>query len=466
MSKESKTHVAPNGSHSAKQLLRVRDLLARFHAVRKTGRLYSATHPATSVAVADLKAVVDLYHEEGLDVAVAFSEGELLFHNQIMPRESILFDQLIRDMSSLGVGSIEITRGVTAEELSRVVPLLSAGRTEIEAAGGIEKMLADAGLTHVRVGESRSRRHADQIVDYEQATHSYRSAIGLMREMDGLVRENRGIEREAIDGVVEGLVSSVLGNREAMLELSGLRSHDEYTFYHSANVAILSLALGSRITDDHRFLSSLGVGSLLHDVGKMCVDLSILNKVGPLSSDEWEEMQRHPQNGVRVALQVPGLDKSAIVMILEHHARYDGTGYPPIVPKRPQHLTSRIVAVADSYDAMTSRRSYSGARRNDEAMAILAKSAGKALDPALVRLFVGLLGVYPPRSVVRLSDGSTAVVWRPNESEPLRPKVKVIAEPSGAMIDPRVLDLAEEGSPAIECGLDPADTNVDANDYV
>lgn len=453
-------------SHSVKQLRRVRDLLSRLDGLRKTARLYSLGHPTTLNAVADFKAVVDRYHDEGIDVAVAFLENELLFHNQIMPRESVLFDQLIRDMAGLGIGSVEITRGVTVEELSRAASLLSASKTDIDAAGGIEEMLASARLTHVRIGESRFRQRSEEPVDDEKATCSYRGAVDMMREMDGLVRKDRVMERETIDSTVRGLVDSVLGNREAMIELSGLRSHDEYTFYHSANVAILSLALGSRITDDYRFLSSLGVGALLHDVGKMSIEFSVLNKSGPLSPEEWEEMRRHPLTGAKLALQIPGLDRSAIVTIVEHHAQYDGTGYPPIVPKRPQHLASRIVAVADAYDAMTSRRAYSEARRNDEAMRVLAKNAGTALDPALVRLFVSMLGIYPPRSVVRLSDGSTAVVWRPNESEPLCPKVKVIAKPSGEMIEPVMLDLAKEDSPSIEQGLDPADTNIDVDDYV
>jgi len=466
VSGETSGKAATKTSHSPKQLRRVRDLLSRLHGVRKAARLYSVRHPVTLNAISDLKTTVDRYHEEGVDVAIAFSEGELFFHDQIMPRESILFDQLIRDMAGLGIGSIEIMRGVTTEELSRAVPLLSGSKAEIDEAGGIEEMLAKARLTHMRIGGSRLRLRSEELVDDEQATRSYRSAIDIIREMDELVRKNRVIEREALDDVVKGLVEGVLGNRVAMLGLSGLRSHDEYTFYHSANVAVLSLALGSKITDDYRFLSSLGVGSLLHDMGKMSVEYSVLNKAGPLSPDEWEEVRRHPLTGARIALQIPGLDKSVLVMILEHHARYDGTGYPSIRPKRPQHLMSRIVAVADAYDAMTSHRAYSTARQNEEAMRLLVRDAGAAFDPALVRLFVSMLGIYPPRSVVRLSDNSTAVVWRPNESEPLRPKVKVIAEPSGEMIEPRVLDLAEEGSPAIERGLDPADTNVDASDYI
>ncbi len=147
--------------------------------------------------------------------------------------------------------------------------------------------------------------------------------------------------------------------------------------------------------------------------------------------------------------------------------RYDGSGYPSRSPRRPQHLAARIVAVADAYDAMTSRRSYSAARVHDEAMELLVRSAGTALDPALVRLFVTMMGVYPPRSVVRLSDGSTAVVLRPNASDPLRPFVNLIADGEGTMLaEPVALDLGVATGLEVVCCLDPADLNIDVDGYV
>jgi putative nucleotidyltransferase with HDIG domain len=258
----------------------------------------------------------------------------------------------------------------------------------------------------------------------------------------------------------------VLTNRYAMLQLTGLKNYDEYTYYHSANVAILSLALGSAVTNDYRFLSSLGVGALLHDIGKLSVDLDILNKPGALTPDEWALMRRHPVSGAQMVSQLRGVDKSAVVVILEHHMRFDGSGYPSREPARPQHLASRIVAVADSYDAMTSRRSYSAARVQDEAMATLASSAGSSLDPSLVRLFVRLLGVYPPRSVVRLSDGSIAIVLQPSPVDPVRPVIRRIASGDGDLIEPADLDLSERPELSVRGCIDPRLVNVEVEDFL
>ncbi len=454
-------------SFSASQLRRVRDLLTRLYAARRTARFYPADHQATVAGVAELKAVIERFHQEGVDIALTFHEGELIFGDQIMPQESILFDQLIREMGSLGIGSLELVRGLSAAELTRAMSVLATDPLEVERRGGIARLAEEADLKHVRIGKVRAIERAPAEGDEaERAQAAYRGAIDLMREIDELVRRNREIGTARIRGVVRGLTESVLENRGAMLELTGLKDHDEYTFYHSANVSILSLALGSTITDDPRFLASLGVGSLLHDVGKMTIEPEVLNKPGALTPEEWAEIRQHPVSGARTVARIPGLDMSAIVVVLEHHMRYDGSGYPERTPRSPQHLASRIVAVADAYDAMTSRRSYSAARMHDEAMELLVKGAGTALDPALVRLFVNMMGVYPPRSVVRLSDGATAVVARPGAGDPLRPVVRVVSTPAGEMVEPYRLDLAEEGAPQIARTVDPTDLNIDIDEYL
>jgi HD-GYP domain-containing protein (c-di-GMP phosphodiesterase class II) len=167
-----------------------------------------------------------------------------------------------------------------------------------------------------------------------------------------------------------------------------------------------------------------------------------------------------------MASLIPGIDRSAIVAIAEHHMRYDLAGYPRRLPPRPQHLTSRIVAVADAYDAMTSRRAYSAARVQDEAVALLAKIAGASLDPALVRLFIRLIGVYPPRSVVRLTSDEVAIVLANNPLDPSSPQVRVISSASGAIIEPRDVDLCAVDNVRVAACLDPRTLNVQVEDYL
>ncbi|MBA4370531.1 MAG: hypothetical protein C0418_03005 [Coriobacteriaceae bacterium] len=464
--------VRSTATFSSKQIERARDVLTRLYAVRRTVRFYPPEHPAARDAVRTLHEVLAKYHAEGVDVPLAFFEGEIFLGERFLPEESVLFDQLIRDMTAIGAGSLTFVRGLSVAELERAVPVIGADTMDVAAAGGLDKLIAAVGASHVVVGAVtvvEAQRKTSQIEDREIAKQAYGGALELMRELERVIKTNQAVSSSQVKGVVRSLVDNVLNNRYAMLELTGLKNYDEYTFYHSVNVAILSLALGSTVTQDYRFLSSLGVGALMHDIGKLSIDLAILNKPGSLTSEEWALVRQHPVYGAEAAATMPGLDRASIVVILEHHMRHDLSGYPQRVPMRRMHLSSRIVSVADAYDAMTSRRSYSAARLQDEGMSLLAKNAGTAFDPALVRLFITLMGVYPPRSVVRLETGETGVVLGAGEADALRPKVRVIADAAGTMVEPFDVDLADpvasRGRQIARC-LDSEGMNVDVEDFL
>lgn len=459
---------SPVVRYSNVQLARARDLLARLYAIRRAARFYPLEHPAVEDAVVQFVEIAGAYHAEGVDVHLAFFEGEVLLGEQLLTEESVLFDQLVRDMTSLGIGSLVVKREVDVEEFTRAAQVLTADAETLKSAGGLPAATAALHLDHVLIGDLRvvDRKGQKATGTIESSKASYGEAVSLLREVDRLMRGGRGASPQKVKGVVRSLVDNVVSNRYAMLQLTGLKNYDEYTFYHSANVAILSLALGSMVTTDYRFLSSLGTGALLHDIGKLSVDLDIINKPGTLSPDEWDSMRAHPIQGAQTVSRLPGMDKSSIVMVLEHHMRVDGSGYPERTSSRPQHLASRIVAVADAYDAMTSRRSYSAARVQDEAMSLLAKSAGGSLDPVLVRLFIKMMGLYPARSAVRLSDGRLAVVVSPSPTDPIRPLVRVIADASGALVDPTDIELTENTDLSILGCIDPQLLNVDVDLFV
>jgi len=454
--------------YSARQMRRAREVLTRIYAVRRSARFYPLDHPAVGEGVELLMKSLSGYFAEGVDVQLAFYEGEVLLGEQLLTEESVLFDQLVRDMTSLGVGSLVLRRGIDRDELARAMAILAADSQTADHDGGIEHMASEAQLEHVHIGGvvALERAEKPEGEPTDAANAAFGSAVSLMREIDRLLRANRHVGSAKVKGVVRSLVDNVLTNRYAMLQLTGLKNYDEYTFYHSANVAILSLALGSTITNDYRFLSSLGVGALLHDIGKLTVELSILNKPGALTPEEWAAVRQHPVGGAEMTALLPGVDKSAVVTILEHHMRWDGAGYPSRTPRRKQHLASRIVAVADSYDAMTSRRSYSAARVQDEAMALLAESAGTSLDPELVKLFIQMMGLYPPRSVVRLSGDEVAIVLHPDDRDPLNPTVRVIATGSGEFIEPRDIDLSKYPELSVKGCLDPRTLNIEIDDYL
>ena len=456
-------------SFSSKQIERVRDLLGRMYGVRRSLRFYPTGHPAVEDGIDGLMAVIAEYHAEGVDVPLTFFEDELLLGEQMLPEDSVLFDQLIRDMTSIGAGSVTFERGLSPRELLRAMQALAVDAAQAEDAGGLNEIVSEARLDHVTIGavEVLDRPPEGEASEESRAAHG--SALDLLRDLEMALRTRSPFPAAKAKTVVRSLVENILANRFAMLELAGLKDYDEYTFYHSVNVAILSLALGSAISEDRRFLNSLGAGALMHDVGKMTVEGSILNKPGALSAEEWAKMRLHPVHGAELVATMPGMDKAAVVVILEHHMRHDGRGYPATRTEKRQHLASRIVAVADAFDAMTSKRSYSAARLPDDAMGVLVENLGTAFDPALVPVFVRMMGVYPPRSFVRLTSGEIGVVVEPAQGDLSRPVVRVFSDAEGTMIDSVDVDLADPSDSdgrSVEACLDPRGLNVDADDYV
>jgi HD-GYP domain-containing protein (c-di-GMP phosphodiesterase class II) len=452
------------------QTKRARDLLARLAGARRAVTFYPHGHAVVGENVTGLMNVIEQYHHEGVDVPLIFFEDEVLLGEQLLPQESVIFDQLIRDMAASGQTSVNFRMGLTAPELERALSVLAADSAGLEAKGGLEAAVKAADIPNVEIGTVAFARDSDEGEhhDSEDSNQSYQQALDAVREFSKHVKSEGHPSADEARVAVKSIVDNILGNRSAMLELSGLKNYDEYTFFHSVNVTILCVALGTLISTGRRFLNSLGVGALMHDVGKMTVELDVLNKPGALSSEEWEHMRMHPVYGAEVAATMRGLDRASIVVILEHHMRYDLDGYPERRPRRAQHLTSRIVAIADAYDAMTSKRPYAVTHLQDEAMETLAKNAGTAFDPVLVRMFTQMMGVYPPRSVVRLSGGEVGIVVKPTR-EIVSPVVRVIADADSNMIEPYDVDLSDSESAKgrrVEVCLDPEPMNIEVDDYL
>jgi HD-GYP domain-containing protein (c-di-GMP phosphodiesterase class II) len=251
--------------------------------------------------------------------------------------------------------------------------------------------------------------------------------------------------------VVQGLVDQILNEETSLLGLTTLREYDEYTFTHSVNVCIFALALGRKLGLGKRQLYDLGMAALMHDIGKSRVPVEIINKSGGLSETEWCSIQAHPWLGVLALFGMRGqsdLPYRAMVVAFEHHMKTDLTGYPKHVRPRTQSMFSRIVAVADGFDAATSRRSY---QANPWSPADVLKemrvNPNRGMDQVIVKAFISMVGHYPVGTLVVLDTFELAVVHAANPlSEAIsRPIVRVISDMTGNLLFPgHIVDLAQQ----------------------
>src|SRR3989442_1629173 len=241
---------------------------------------------------------------------------------------------------------------------------------------------------------------------------------------------------------VQGIVDQVLNNEGSLVGLTTLRDYDEYTFTHSVNVCIFSVALGRKLGLSKLQLYDLGMAALFHDVGKSRVPLEVLNKEGGLTEEEWRIMQAHPWLGVLTLFGLRGYGEipyRGMVVAYEHHMKNDLTGYPKSLRDRTMSIYSKIVAVADGFDAATSRRVYQTTPiQPDQVLKEMWENPRRGYDPVVVKAFVNLIGIYPVGTCVILDTYEVAIVHSANAcvSRVHRPGVRSVTAPDGALLQP------------------------------
>lgn len=248
---------------------------------------------------------------------------------------------------------------------------------------------------------------------------------------------------------ISGIFECDFKNFEAELEaMAKIRKHDEYTYLHCLNVTRLSVNLGERFKFSKEMITDLGWSALLHDLGKLLVPLDVLNKVSKFSPEELATMQAHPLDSVAVFAQLQPVTMESIYRLsaaFEHHQRYDLKGYPRVRNKLHLHPYSRIVAVADTFDAMTTDRIYQRRVLPDVALKIMSQGFGTIFDPVVLQAFITSMGAYPVGTIVRLSNDCLAVVVDYNEKSQMdRPKVRLLNTDQEENIDlmsPEAKDL-------------------------
>ncbi len=253
----------------------------------------------------------------------------------------------------------------------------------------------------------------------------------VVQEIMQDVKTGRLIKTNKARKVVENIVTQLINNRHIVGKLADIRILDDYTFAHSVNVCILSISTGIIMGYSKIRLRELGIGALLHDVGKMRIPDEILNKRGPLTEKEFEEIKKHTILGYELLSEHPDITSNAARISIQHHECYNGSGYPWGVRDEEVHEYSKIVAIADVYDALTADRVYKNAILPYEAMEIIIASSGYQFDPKTLRLFVENSEIYPVGSTVELSTGDVGMVVNVNRALPTRPVVKLIIDADG-----------------------------------
>jgi putative nucleotidyltransferase with HDIG domain len=245
--------------------------------------------------------------------------------------------------------------------------------------------------------------------------------------------------------VIKSVLTEIQSQKDVMLGLSNIYTKDGYLYHHSVNVAITCLAMGTSLGLNQLQLIDLGVGAILHDIGKTRIPLGILNKPGELTLEEWEVIYEHPQLGFDILRNSYDISLLSAHIALQHHEKEDGTGYPRKISGEKIHFYGKIAAIADVYEALTAARSYKRALPPHEAVEYIMGNGGRHFNFELVQVFCKHMAPYPVGTSIRLSSGERAIVVKVNANYPQRPLIRVIENESGERLkSPYEVDLLTE----------------------
>lgn len=434
-----------------------RNFMIAFYAALRAIKLYPLEHTAVQKTLAELSQVAEeLRAEEGeLEFRVS---GEFIFLNATRLRLDLsnyaTFGHILTLCKLAGIGAIHVGTNGTARDWTLLLSLLG-GETKTAPSERYKEILSRLKEAKIETFQldAPTETASDRELNEETkaaANRTYSQSVAVTKDVINSVRIGKTPNIRKIKRVVQGIVDQVLNEETSLIGLTTIRDYDEYTFTHSVNVCIFSIALGRRLGMTKIQLYELGLAALMHDIGKSRVPIDLLQKTGELTDEEWKWMAAHPWLGVLVLFQFrrqqEELSYRAMTVCQEHHMKIDLTGYPKAIRPRQVSLLSKIVSIADGYDAATSRRVYrTEVIAPSAVLEEMRDNPRRGLDQVLVKAFINLLGIYPVGTLVVLDTFELAVVSaaNPNPEALSRPIVKIISDAQGNTISPPLqVDLA------------------------
>jgi HD-GYP domain-containing protein (c-di-GMP phosphodiesterase class II) len=421
-------------------------------------RLYAVDHPATAKQVETLQnGLFRLLHHKKL-VKMGVLEGTLFVEDHLFMQEFPAASELAKLFESRELVGLEFMAGLSANEIQALLHLLHSGGTKGQ---DFAEALASQGVKKIRAVALE-----DDDDDDQQPRKVYRKALKVVDQIFQDVRMGEIPSSAEAINVVKSMAQLTMTEPHAMLALSMLKDYDNYTFTHSVNVSVISLAVGRACKLSEEQLKTLGLGGLLHDLGKLRIDVDIITKPGRLTEAEFDAIKEHPGFGADIIREMEDVTAEVMEIVLGHHMRYDRSGYPASAVDNISSPLVHMTAIADAYDAMTTLRSYQRPFTPRKAIARLKDISGTSLHPEFVGPFIKSLGPYPVGSLVRLDNNEIGLVTKVDTQDTNLVDIKVLFNPAGTLLEePFRMQLHPNQTRRIVAEVDPLTKGVDVTDF-
>lgn len=413
--------------------------------------IYPSGHPIIMRSLMRTFEILETLLEEKKEINIVVVGDELIFEGIALHEISAALYGFTRDLRQREIEKITFLKGLKNEEFLGLIDVLTMAQEKLKNSGGAIKVLVSKGIKNIilrKIGVLKEvQLEPGRGEEFKaKAKEYYRNAVEAIKRIVEDIKFKKRVNIEKARFAINSMVASIQRNRTPLVTLASLKAHDEYTFSHAVNVAVLTLVQGEALGLDRQALNDLGIAGLLHDMGKLKVPEEILKKPGKLTPEEFELIKLHPADGAKILMKTPGISKLAYVVTFEHHIKYDLGGYPVVSREKGElNLGSMLVRIADTYDAMRSNRYYAREVPPEKTIKEMKEASGKEFEPVLLRKFIRLIGVYPPGTFVRLDTNEIGFVFQTNPSDPYRPRVKIVIDSNGSKIEkPQEVNLEEK----------------------
>lgn len=462
------------------------NLITKFHVLMRISQLYDSKNVALHQFVEEsLHAINTFIKREGtLRLKIV---GDDIFLNEQRLRYSVegfnSFKYLLTQWKKRFIGEV-LYKEVLDEEALRAFIYILMGLEEgqEENANLFNETLKQHHLTSIEVGpleisEKEGGEYSFKKEDSREVGKKvFFESIGTVKEVITQIKGKQHADVRKLKRLVRKAVHLVMEDESILLGMTTIKNYDEYTFNHSVNVSIYSMAMGRRLGFSRGGLSELGITAMLHDIGKSKIPLEVLNKPSSLNDEEWGQMKKHPLMGVEIVLnlkQLGEVNPKMVVGIFDHHLKNDLSGYPKLFHKKKVSLFGRIIQIADAYDAMTTPRVYKKVPYTPEqALAIMLQERNVHFDHILLKVFIGVVGIYPIGSLVLLNTHRMGIVFKTNPDPQYldRPQVILVERGSRGEGKMELIDLAARDNQgyyrqSIVKTLDPSQYHIDIGRY-
>ena len=425
------------------------ELVNLLSVVLRTAQIHDQNNIAVITAIDKFLALINplIKMEPGISLGLV---GEFFYLNDIRIRYSLEyllnFDFLVREFKKRELGKIVFKDVLRPEDFQHFLKgYIAAGFSDTPY-----EVIEDAlsGSYNIETEKLKKILDSGEVDVRKSIKKSYFNAVSYTKGVINKIKSGEKVNIKKAKRIIETMVDQIIEEEKLLLSMTAIKDYDEYTYHHSVNVSILTIALGQRLGLSKKMLTELGVVALFHDIGKVEIPSEVLNKSTNFTEDEWKLIKKHPVWGVRAILRLRGLDNVAVrsaIVAFEHHMNYNLSGYPRVRKYTELDFYSKIVSLVDQYDAMTSSRVYSRIPlAPDKALSVMMERAGTQLDPLLFKFFINMVGVFPIGTLVMLDSRELGLVYESDAVFADRPRVLIIIDKKGDKVNGPVVNLTEK----------------------